>query len=143
MSHKSYRKREVVSIAIELEGLVKAAAQPIQPGEGVTRQMRRAWRALGEPNWWRFRAAWYGQAHEGWAVGVVDDLRHRYARWEARREEARAHEHADAVAVLDALRAQYAEADPDFYREQIAAIDAALGASGGKGAAMGSVAGGE
>lgn len=132
MSNKSYRKGETVTaIATELEGLVKSAASPPRVGELPSAQIRRAWAALGKPDWWRVRAAWYGQAHEGWPVGVVDDLRRRYAAWKRESQEAaardRSREDTAAVAALASLRSRLAEADPEFFGEQIAAIDAATG----------------
>lgn len=133
----------MTAIAAELEGLVKRAAHPLRPGEGVTAQMRRAWRALGQPDWWRFRAAWYGQAHEGWAVGVVDDLRRRYARWEQEQEEETTRANTTATTALAALRTRLAEADADFFGEQIAAIDAAIGRQGNRAAGVGADAGRE
>lgn len=130
----SFKKRtddfEMNAIACEMERLVKHAAEPIAAGESIKAQMRRAWEALGRPTWWRFRAAWYREAG-AWPAYVVDDFRTRAAARHRKQEEVRARERTNAASVLADLRQHYAASDPELYREQIAAIDAALGTSRG------------
>lgn len=111
-------------IAGEMQRVVLGAAAPIRPGDTVKAQLNRAWEALGRPQFWRVRAAWYGEAG-CWSATAVDDMRRRSrARLE---REARAREHAkEAAATLRALRETYAQTDPEFYRDQILAIEQAL-----------------
>lgn len=68
-------------IAAEAQKIVFEAAQPIAPGEGVGAQMERAWNALGQPPFWRLRAAWHGVAGV-WSAVALEDMR---ARDKARR----------------------------------------------------------
>lgn len=70
--HDSY----IVLIAVEAQGIVRDAAQPISPGENIKAQMQRAWNALGRPAFWRVRAAWHGEAGR-WSAAALEDLRAR------------------------------------------------------------------
>lgn len=64
------------NIAAEMLGLVREAAQPVAAGESIKAQIRRAWIALGRPDFWRVRAAWHGEAGK-WTASAVDDFRAR------------------------------------------------------------------
>jgi hypothetical protein len=70
------RNNYAVLIAVEAQGIVFDAAKPIFPGEGAKAQMRRAWAALGRPQFWRVRSAWYGEAGV-WTAVALEDLRQR------------------------------------------------------------------
>lgn len=124
-------------IAREMKAIVRFAAEPVPAGETVKGQIRRAWEALGRPAEWRVRAAWHGEAGH-WIAAAADDFRGRYdalverrARQRAIREATEAardrEEAASVVARLDRLRAALSAADPDFYREDIAALGIVLG----------------
>lgn len=117
------------ALAIEMQQLVRSAAEPVAPGETVKAQMRRAWAVLGRPPYWRLRAAWYGEAG-CWSGAAVLDFQSRARARETR--EAKARDSAgEAAAALVALRRAYASSgDQDFHRGQIVAIDAALAAMG-------------
>ena len=124
------------ALAIEAQQIVRNAAQPVESGETVKAQMRRAWAALGRPPFWRVRAAWYGAAGS-WSAAAFDDLRDRYDRW-AKRMEVKGRARADNTREqLAALRAQLAHADPDFHRDTIAQVDETLRRLGGEGIDMG------
>lgn len=128
VSYKFCSGDEMNAVAVEMRTLVLASSVPVEPGETVKAQMRRGWGALGKPAWWRFKAAWYGEAG-GWSAVAVDDFRSRDAR--RRNKEAKVRDNANAaIAALRALRDRYAEADPDFHREQILAIEHALQQAG-------------
>jgi len=132
MREKSDEIRETLGermtdVGIELQRLVRSAAGEVHAGETVKAQMMRAHEALKRPDWWRFKAAWYGEAHGGWPVSVVDDFRARAAARKRDKEEATAREQTSAAATLAALRRRYAATDPEFFGEQIGAIERALG----------------
>lgn len=118
------------AVALDAQSIVFAAADPVQPGETVKAQMNRAARNLGfKAGDWRVKAAWYLEAG-CWSAALFRDFEERFEQWNARHER-RARQHAaNAIAPLLALRASYAESDPDFYREQIVALDAALAGMG-------------
>lgn len=126
------------AIAIDAESMVKEAANPVQPGETVKAQLNKAALNLGyAAGDWRVKAAWYGEAG-CWGAATFRNLQERYEAWRERQER-RANERAsNAAAVLRSLRATLAEADPDFHREQISAIDAALLNEGGQAPSVGS-----
>lgn len=114
-----------VAIAAEAQRIVRDAARPIEPGEGVKAQLRRAWSALGRPPYWRVRAAWYGESGS-WSAQAFEDLRARYRNWEGR-QEARGRAEADTARQrLVALREALAQGDPDFHRDTIDALERAL-----------------
>lgn len=123
---------EPMSIAVEMQSLVLHAAEPVAAGETIKAQQRRAWERLQRPSFWRLRAAWYGEAG-CWSARAVEDMRRRDA---ARlQKEAKARDHAAELGQLFAGIAERLQAspDPEFHREDVAALlDAAraLGAEG-------------
>lgn len=119
----------VPDLAIEMQNIVFEAARPVSPGEGIKAQIRRAWEALGRPDFWRVRAAWYGEA-ACWSGEAVRDFQIRH-RKRCMKEEAARGNARKAAAVLFEIRDQHlAAADSDFRREQLMAIDATLAAMG-------------
>jgi hypothetical protein len=70
-------------LACELRRLVREAAQPVAAGESIKGQIRRAWIALGRPDFWRVRAAWHGEAGK-WTASAVEDFRARAERRQVR-----------------------------------------------------------
>jgi len=130
------------AVALEARDIVRSAAQPISSGETIKAQMNRAARNLGyAAGDWRVKAAWYLEAG-CWGAATFRDLQDRYEKWTSRNER-RARARADAAAAsLGALRDRLAATDPDFHREQIVALDAALAAMGLGDRAMGEAAGG-
>lgn len=112
------------TLAAEMRRIVIDAAGPSK-GVTIKGQMRAAWQALGRPPFWRLRAAWYGEAGR-WSGEAIEDFRRRHRRRLGK--EANARGEADkAIAVLRSLRDSYAAIDPDFYRDQILAIERTLG----------------
>ena len=113
------------AIAIEARDMVRRAAEPVQPGETVKAQMRRAWINLGRPKFWRVRAAWHGEAGN-WLAPAFRDLEERYRAYcDKRDREARA-EVALAASRLAALREVLAAADPRALGQEISALDLAI-----------------
>lgn len=112
---------EPMSIAAEMQSVVLHAAEPVQAGETIKSQQRRAWERLSRPSFWRLRAAWYGEAG-CWSARAVEDMRRRHA---ARlQKEAKAREHIDQLGTLFAGVAARLEAagDSDFHRHDINAL---------------------
>ncbi len=66
-------------LADELRRLVREAAKPVEAGETIKAQIRRAWMTLGRPDYWRVRAAWHGEAGR-WTASAVEDFRARAER---------------------------------------------------------------
>lgn len=125
--HKGSRG-SMSSLALEMQQIVRGAAEPVSAGDTVKGQMRKAWEALGRPSYWRLRAAWYGEA-SGWSARAVEDMRHRAER--RRRKEAKGRAEAIELAGLfQSIAGRLAEVDPDFHREDIAALERATGALG-------------
>lgn len=97
-----------MSIGSEMQAIVWGAAEPIQPGDTVKAQQRRAWAALRNPPWWRLRAAWYGEA-DCWSARAVEDMRQRDR---ARRErEAKLRDAAEDLGALYARIARHPDLD--------------------------------
>lgn len=110
------------SIAREAKGIVRCAAAPVSPGEGIKAQMTRAWKELGRPAWWRLRAAWYGEAGS-WSAVAMDDLRER----ERRRSQRIASASASAVKLAEqylTAAARLESIDAEFYSENIEGLRA-------------------
>lgn len=118
------------AIALAARDIVRSAAEPISAGETIKAQMNRAARNLGyAAGDWRVKAAWYLEAG-CWGAATFRDLQDRYEKWTSRNER-RARAHASAAAAsLGAMRDRLAATDPDFHREQIVALDAALARMG-------------
>lgn len=111
---------DVSAIALEMQRLVRSAAMPVQAGETVKGQQRRAWDALKRPPFWRLRAAWYGEAG-CWSAASVEDMRRRDK--ERREKEARANGQAKELGALYATIAQrLASSDADFHSHDVAAL---------------------
>jgi hypothetical protein len=68
-------------ISIEMQTITRKAAEPLQPGDSVKAQIRRAARALGIEDR-RARTFWYGQTEAVWAH-EADALRRWYRKWKA------------------------------------------------------------
>lgn len=79
VSHATLSIAAPRGVGLELQDLVRKSAAPLQPGDTICTQIKRASRQLGfaKPNW-RVREAWYGGAG-GWPAHVVDDFRFRFA----------------------------------------------------------------
>jgi hypothetical protein len=114
-----------MSSVSEARALVRRIAEPREVGDSVKAAIVRAARRLGF-RFHRTRDLWYGDARRIDA-DEMDRLRELAAKAEAR----------TAVANLLALRNSLAQADPDFHRPTIAALDDALR---GMGAEVGAVA---
>ena len=113
------------AIADEMKALVRDAARPISPGEGVKAQQRRARVNLGFPDEWRVRFAWYGRAGQ-WSAVIVDDFRARYRAWRTRMEARGRGEAEDTVQRLASIRRVLSQNDANFHGPEIAAIERAL-----------------
>lgn len=109
------------SLALEAQRIVRDAARPVAPGEGIKAQMRRAWTALGHPEWWRVRAAWYGEAGS-WSAVAFDDLRMRYADWTERQQRRARLQGSTLADHLEATARGMVEADADFHRQDVAGL---------------------
>lgn len=71
-------REEPMSIAVELEKVVKAAAGEIHPGMSIKAQINAACDNLHYPRgYWRVREAWYGEA-KNWRGDAIFDLLGRY-----------------------------------------------------------------
>lgn len=84
-------------LAAEMQSLVRDAATPVRGGETVKGQMRRAWSALGRPDFWRVRSAWHGEAGR-WTGDAIEDFRARGRQLAATRAERGSQERAGAPA---------------------------------------------
>jgi hypothetical protein len=126
----SVEQEAMSAIALEARGIVRAASEPVAPGETVMAQMNRAARNLGfAAGDWRVKAAWYGEAG-CWGAAAFRDLQDRFEKWTARNERRASGRASAAAASLAALRQSLAATDPDFHREHILALDAALAGMG-------------
>ncbi|MCW6512621.1 hypothetical protein [Lichenifustis flavocetrariae] len=116
------------AIAFEVKTICRRAAEPIQPGEGVKTQLRRAWENLGRPPFWRVRAGWYDSAGS-WSASAVKDFQARYLamleRERRRAVQAKAIEAAKGHAGEPDF-VQLARADYQDLVQRIAALEAAL-----------------
>lgn len=132
-SHSDRKELVVTALALEMRRIVQHAASPVQPGETIKAQQRRAWEALKRPPFWRLRAAWYGEAGS-WSAVAADDLRRRDA--ERRRKEAKARDQASELAALyQGIAARLSSTDADFHRHDVAALlDAARSLGAGNSA---------
>ncbi len=65
------------AIAAEVRTICRHAAEPIQPGESIKQQLRRAWDNLQRPPFWRLRSGWYGEGGV-WSAAAVADFQRRY-----------------------------------------------------------------
>lgn len=118
------------AVALDAERMVKAAALPVEPGETIKAQMNRAARNLRYPSGdWRVRAAWYREAG-CWGAAAFRDLQERYAAFRSRQDARTRSKQSDAIAALSALREAYANADPEFFSDQIRAIERAFDEAG-------------
>lgn len=135
----SHTELEAMSaVALDAQRMVRAAAHPLEPGDTVKAQMRRASQNLryvaGD---WRVKAAWYGEAG-CWGAALFRDFEERFHAWDARRQRRADAQQSTAEAALVGLRsALAAHPDEDFFRSAIESIDGALGDQGGKQTAMG------
>lgn len=66
-------------LASEMQAIVRSAAAPVLPGDSVKAQLRRAHQCLGQPKFWRVRAAWHGEAGS-WSGDAVSEFRERFMR---------------------------------------------------------------
>lgn len=65
------------AIAAEIRTICRHAAEPVEPGDTVKQQIRRAWEALQRPPFWRVRSGFYGEGG-GWSAAAVADFQMRY-----------------------------------------------------------------
>ncbi len=65
------------AIGFEIRTICRRAAEPLQAGENVKAQMRRAWENLSRPPFWRLRSGWYGEGG-AWSAAAVKDFQSRY-----------------------------------------------------------------
>ena len=72
------------AIAAEVRTICRHAAEPVEPGDTVKQQIRRAWEALQRPAFWRVRSGFYGEGG-GWSAAAVADFQARYRTLMARR----------------------------------------------------------
>ena len=84
-------------IADELQRYVRAAAEPVKPGETVSAQMRRAQQRL-QLKWWRLKACWYGEAG-CFSAAAANEVQTQFGNWRAR-EQARAAEAAQTERLI-------------------------------------------
>ena len=127
---------EMNTIATDAKFFVQEAAKPVQPGDTVKAQMNRAAEHLGyKRGYWRIKDAWYGEAG-CWSAKAFEDLKRRYCAWKGR-QEARAHQEADVLALrLNSLKGALNASDPDFHRNEIDQIERALRGMGREGGTM-------
>ena len=115
-------------IGIEIRTICRRAAEPVQPGEGVKAQLRRAWLALGRPPFWRLRSGWYGEGG-CWSAAAVVDFQTRYVAMVERQSRRSAQAQATETAKRGLATPSQAELARDEYRtlvERIEALEAAL-----------------
>ena len=116
-----HKELGVTAIALEMRRLAREAAVPVHPGETIKAQQRRGWEALKRPPFWRFRAAWYGEAG-CWSAVAFEDLRRRNA--ERRKKEAKARETAMGLSEIYRTAAErLREIDADFHGAEIARLE--------------------
>lgn len=117
-----------VDIAADMQKIAHAFIGARLPGESVKAALRRGWEIAGRPPFWRFRAAFYGEAGP-WSAQAVASFQQLYRAHldrEARRaDQAQAIERAKrSTAEPDFVR--IARGDLDDLRSRIAAIETAL-----------------
>jgi hypothetical protein len=114
------------SLALEMQALVREAAQPVPSGKNVKWQVRQAWDNLGRPPQWRVRAAWYGEAG-CWVGRAIEDFRARHAAWKAKQEAKADAAIETAIARFAAIREALAASDPEFHGPEIDRLGRLIG----------------
>ena len=111
------------------ENLVKRWADPVEAGEGVGTQIKRAYDRLRgwqmEAGWSKVRRAWYGEANEPTYRALLDQERH-----VRKSQQVDARMRAQFIQTLEQMRV----VDAEFFYRQIEAYRAATGHGGGEGA---------
>jgi hypothetical protein len=127
----SHSETEAVSaIALDAQKMARAAAQPLQAGETVKAQMRRAALNLKYPvGDWRIKAAWYGEAGS-WGAALFRDFEDRFHAWKAKQEQRSGSNRDRAAAALAALRETLARDGSPVLSQQIEGIERALRSAG-------------
>lgn len=118
MSDRLSERSDFMSATAEASQLVKAAAEPYRPGEGVQSAIRRAASRLG----WSFgrtRRVWYEEARR---IDRDEIERAReVAAKHSRNAELLRREREQARTYLARLEARLTAIDPDFYEREIMA----------------------
>jgi hypothetical protein len=107
------------SIAEEAQRMVRSAAMPIDAGETIKGQLRRAARSLGYRDGdWRVRAAWYGEA-ASWSAQAFVDLTERFEKWRERQEAKSKNESTKLADVYSETAERMRTINPELYRDEI------------------------